>query len=128
MKGEIFMSNAYCLMLVINDIAKYETILKKLFDMGIGATSVESMGMGKFLLESDIKIPFFGTIQQMVEGNRPYNKTVFSVIRQKNVLDKAVSMIKTELHLESETGKGFMFVLPVVDYYGFEEEGTLVED
>ena len=122
------MNSAYCMVLVINDIAKYEMILKKLFDMGIGATSVDSMGMGKFLLESDIKIPFFGTIQQMVEGNRPYNKTVFSVIRTKDILDEAVAMIKTELHLESETGKGFMFVLPVLDYHGFEEEGSLVED
>lgn len=121
------MNNAYCIVLVINDIAKYELILKKLFDAGISATSLDSMGMGKFLLESDIKIPFFGTIQQMVEGNRPYNKTVFSVIRTKEVLDRAVELIKSELHLESETGKGFMFILPVLDYHGFEEDGSLVE-
>ena len=116
------------MVLVINDIAKYEMILKKLFDMGISATSLDSMGMGKFLLESDIKIPFFGTIQQMVEGNRPYNKTVFSVIRTKEVLDRAVGIIKAELHIDNETGQGFMFVLPVVDYLGFEEDGSLVQD
>ena len=122
------MNNAYCMVLVINDIARYETILKKLFDMGISATSVDSMGMGKFLLESDIKIPFFGTIQQMVEGNRPYNKTIFSVIRTKDVLDNAVNLIKSELQLDSKTGQGFMFILPVVDYHGFEKDGNLVED
>lgn len=122
------MNSGYCMVLVINDIAKYEMILKKLFDMGISATSLDSMGMGKFLLESDIKIPFFGTIQQMVEGNRPYNKTVFSVIRTKEVLDRAVALIKKELHIDNETGQGFMFVLPVVDYLGFEEDGSLVQD
>ena len=115
------MNNTYCIVLVINDIAKYELILKKLFDANIRATSVDSMGMGKFLLESDVKIPFFGTIQQMVEGNRPYSKTVFSVIRTKEILDKAVELIKSELKLDSKSGQGFMFVLPVVDYHGFEE-------
>lgn len=122
------MNNAYCIVLVINDIAKYEMILKKIFDMGISATSLDSMGMGKFLLESDIKIPFFGTIQQMVEGNRPYSKTVFSVIRTKEVLDRAVALIKSEINIDNETGQGFMFVLPVIDYIGFEEDGNFVKD
>lgn len=113
--------DAYCMVLVINDIAKYDRIMKKLFDMGLGATSIDSVGMGKFLLEKDIKIPFFGTISQMVEGNRPYNKTVLSVIKHKDKLLEATQMIEEELKICDKTGMGFLFVLPVVDYRGFDE-------
>lgn len=111
----------YCMILVVNDLSKYDDILKRMFDMGLGATSLDSMGMGKFLLENDISIPFFGTIRQMVEGNRPYNKTVISVVKDKEKLDKAVSMIKEELGIEHQTGMGFLFVLPVIECYGLDQ-------
>lgn len=118
---EVRFVDAYCLVLVINDISKYDKIMKKLFDMGLGATSIDSEGMGKFLVEKDIKIPFFATITQMVEGNRPYNKTVLCMIRERDKLDEAAAMIQEELHIRDRSGMGFMFVLPVLEYYGFEE-------
>lgn len=114
--------DAYCMVLVINDISKYDIIMKRLFDMGLGATSIDSVGMGKFLLEKDIRIPFFGSIAQMVEGNRPYNKTVLCVVKEKNKLEEAVQMIKRELNIHDKSGMGFMFVLPVVAHYGFDEK------
>lgn len=113
--------DAYCLVLVINDISKYDMIMKRLFDMGLGATSIDSVGMGKLLLEKDIKIPFFGTISQMVEGNRPYNKTVLCVVKKQDKLTEAVKMIEKELDIHGKSGMGFMFILPVVDYHGFDE-------
>lgn len=114
--------DAYCVVLVINDISKYDTIMKKLFDMGLGATSLDSVGMGKFLLEKDIKIPFFGSISRMVEGNHPYNKTVLCVIKEEDKLQEAVRMIEKELSIHNKSGMGFMFVLPVIAYYGFDEK------
>lgn len=112
----------YCMILIVNDLSKYDYVLKRMFDMGLGATSLDSMGMGKFLLENDISIPFFGTIRQMVEGNRPYNKTILSVIKDKETLDKAVSMVKDELEIDKKTGMGFLFVLPVIECYGIDQK------
>ncbi|MDO4720184.1 MAG: hypothetical protein Q4A78_05940 [Peptostreptococcaceae bacterium] len=112
--------NAYCLVLVINDISKYDRIMKRLFDMGLGATSIDSEGMGKFLVQKDVRIPFFATITQMVEGNRPYNKTVLCMIREREKLTEAVQMIEEELNIHGKAGMGFMFVLPVLEYYGFD--------
>lgn len=109
----------YALFLVINEIYKLDIILEKFFELGLGATVIDSVGMGKVLLEHNIEIPVFSSIRRLIEGNRPYNKTMISVIRDKEKLRKAIDIINEELNYINKPGIGFLFVVPVLECYGF---------
>lgn len=109
----------YALFLVINEIYKLDIILEKFFELGLGATVIDSVGMGKVLLEHNVEIPVFSSIRRLIEGNRPYNKTMISVIRDKEKLRKAIDVINEELNYINKPGIGFLFVVPVLECYGF---------
>lgn len=108
----------YALFLILNHTHKLDKIHNIFYEVGVGATTIDSVGMGKVLLEHDIDIPIFSSIRKLVDGNKPYNKTLISVIRQKDKLDRVVSLIKEELNQIDSPGTGFMFVVPVLECYG----------
>lgn len=104
----------YALFLVLNDIYKLDDVLEVFYDHHVGATTIDSIGMGKVLLEHNEKIPMFSSIRKMLEGNKPYNKTIISVIRDKEELKKITKDINSKIHIEDGPGKCFMFVVPVM--------------
>lgn len=114
----------YALFLILNDISKLEAIHQILYDIGCGATTVDSIGMGKVLLENNVNVPVFAGLRKLIEGDKPYNKTVISVIRDDVKLRKAIDAIKAELHIDETNrgGIGFIFVVPVVECHGFKLE------
>lgn len=111
----------YALFLILNDTSKLEAIHNILFEVGCGATTMDSIGMGKVLLENKVDIPVFAGIRRLVDGNKPYNKTVISVIHDEKKLRLAIDRIKEELHIDDNTpGIGFIFVMPVLECHGFK--------
>ncbi|MTI70348.1 MAG: hypothetical protein FH751_08885 [Firmicutes bacterium] len=108
----------YALFLILNDTDKLDKIHEIFYEYRCGATTLDSVGMGKVLLEHNEKIPIFSSIRKLVEGDKPYNKTIVSVIRKKDRLDKVVDKINEELDYIHKPGIGFMFVVPVLDCYG----------
>lgn len=108
----------YALILILNDIYKLDTIHEVFYEEEIGATTIDSQGMGKVLLDHNINIPMLASVRKLIDGRKPYNKTVFSVIYDKEKLDKVVEKINKELDYFNEPGIGFMFVVPVVECYG----------
>ncbi len=111
----------YALFLVINDVQKLNVIHEVFYELGCGATTMDSVGMGKVLLDNHVDVPIFGSLRKLVEGNKPYNKTIVSVIRDEDKLRTVVDRIKKELGLDTvnKNGTGFMFVVPVVETHGF---------
>ncbi|SHH00778.1 hypothetical protein [Tepidibacter thalassicus] len=107
------------LFLVLNKVDKLDDILDIFFHLGLGATVIDSEGMGKVLLEHDVDVPIFSGIKKLIEGHKPYNKTIVSVIRDEFVLRKAVNKIKEELNYIEKPGVGFLFVVPVTECHGF---------
>lgn len=106
------------LVLVLNDENMVDDILLGLKQIGIkGATVIDSIGMGGIL---GLRIPFFPKSNQFVRIQKPDNKTIFTVIDDDNLLQKAVDMLKAQLQLE-KPGTGFMFVVPVLEAYGTAE-------
>ena len=114
----------YALFLILNDISKLEAIHHIFYQVGCGATTLDSIGMGKVLLENNVNIPVFAGLRKLIEGDKPYNKTIVSVIREEAKLRQAIDLIKRELKMENldHGGVGFIFVVPVLECHGFKLE------
>ena len=112
----------YALILILNDIYKLDMIHEIFYEEELGATTIDSQGMGKVLLDHNINIPMLASVRKLIDGRKPYNKTVFSVIYDKDKLDSVVGKIKKELDDFREPGIGFMFVVPVMECYGSRGE------
>lgn len=110
----------YALFLILNDPFKLHDIHEIFYNHGAGATTIDSCGMGKVLLEHNENIPLLKSVRKLLEGDKPYNKTLISVIKDETVLEKIVEEIKEELDGLNKAGAGFMFVVPVAGCYGFK--------
>ena len=109
----------YALFLILNDTMLLDDVHEVFYNHGVGATTLDSVGMGKILLEHNVDIPMFSSIRRMLEGDRPYNKTIVSVIREEDLLNTIIEDIQNTLGDISKPGIGFMFVIPVLNVYGF---------
>ena len=107
-------SNA--LFLVLNKTEYLEEILDKFLEVGVkGATILDSQGMGRALGEAD---HIFGSLRKLIDGTRPFNKTIFTVIEDEEILEEAISGVQKILGDISDPGVGMMFTLPIGNVYG----------
>ncbi len=98
-----------CFFLVIKEDFLDE-VLEAFLELDIrGATVLDSVGMGRILA---YEIPIFAGLRTMIPGNRPYNKTIFSVIEEHKV-QKLVEAIEQICGDFSNPGTGIMFSVPV---------------
>jgi len=105
--------------LILNREELLESVLEGFVEIGItGATIVDSIGMGHILAED---VPVFAGLRFMFSGNRPYNKTILSVIRdnKRQALKKLLRKILGSL---DESGNGILFFIPVCDSWGLKPE------
>lgn len=108
------------LFLVLNKTEYLDDILDLFLEVGVkGATIVDSQGMGRAIGESD---HIFGSIRNLLDGSRPYNKTIFTVIENENVLNEAIKGVQRILGDISDPGVGMMFTLPVGNVFGMARD------
>jgi nitrogen regulatory protein PII len=108
----------FALILILNDIYKLDDINELFYEEEIGATSIDSQGMGKVLLDHNINLPMLDSVRKLIDGRKPYSKIIFSIIKDREKLDKVAEKIRKELDYFDEPGTGFMFVMPVIEVYG----------
>lgn len=108
----------YALFLILNRTEKLDIILEMLYELGAGATILDSVGMGKILLNHDVHSNIFASLKNVLNEGKPYNKVLISVIRDKNKLDNAVDEINNILDIDNTPGAGFLFVMPVLTAKG----------
>ncbi len=108
------------LFIVLNKIEYLDDILDSFVDIGVkGATVLDSQGMGSVITNSgNGHEPFFGSIRAFLDNSKPYNKTIFTVIEDEQLLAKAVATVKNILGDIKQPGVGMMFTLPVNNIYG----------
>lgn len=110
----------HVLFIVLNETDYLDEILTKFIDIGVsGATILDSQGMGSAIVNSEIRsVPLFGFLKSILDESHPYNKTIFTVIDNEELLQKTVKTVK-EL-MEEEAGAGFMFTVPIdnIDWLG----------
>ncbi len=110
------------LFLVLNKTEFLDEILDAFVDVGVkGATILDSQGMGSALASNERNTPFFGALMSLMDNTRPFNKTIFTVIEDKEILEKAVQAVKEILGDMKDPGCGLMFTLPLDNVYGFRD-------
>lgn len=109
------------LFVVLNKTEYLEDVLDAFVDIGItGATIMDSQGMGSAMTDvNSTGAPFYGVLKNMFEDSRPYNKTIFAVVKDDILLEKAVNRVKDIVGDIYEPGVGIMFTVPVGNTYGF---------
>ncbi len=101
------------LFLILNKTEKLNDVLEAYVKVGIkGATVVDSQGMGSALSESNLPM-FGGFLRTVLDNNRPFNKVIFSVVKDEEVLNDAIAAVEGILGDMSKPGVGLMFVMPV---------------
>ena len=101
------------LVFVLNKEELLEEVLEAFVEAGItGATILDSEGMGRFLT---YEVPLFADFREFMRGNKPYNKTIFSVVDKEEKIKAVEELIEKICGKLSDPGTGILFTIPV-DY------------
>lgn len=101
------------LVFVLNKEELLEEVLEAFVEAEIpGATILDSEGMGRFLT---YEVPLFADFREFMKGNKPYNKTIFSVVDKDEKIKKVEELIEKICGSLFDPGTGILFTL-TVDY------------
>jgi nitrogen regulatory protein PII len=111
------------LVFILNNEEYLEEVLEAYVEAGLpGATILDSEGMGRFLT---YEVPLFASFKDFMKGNKPYNKTIISVVRNEEAIPKAKALVEGIVGPLETSGTGIMFTVPVdwaVGLFGMTEE------
>lgn len=108
------------LVFVLNNEELLEEVLAAYIEAGVtGATILDSEGMGRFLT---FEVPLFSAFKDFMKGNKPYNKTIFSVIRNEQTIERLRKLLDTIVGDLDRPGTGILFTVPVDWAYGLVPE------
>lgn len=107
------------LFIVLDDDDYLEDILSLLVEHNVnGATVLESQGMGSTIVNKNISnIPLFGSLKSLLKDSQPYNKTIFTVIKDQEKLYRVVQAVKDLLKESERSDAVFMFTVPVGEVF-----------
>ncbi|MFU8792893.1 MAG: hypothetical protein ACNA7K_02620 [Acholeplasmataceae bacterium] len=102
------------LFIVLNQESYLEDILLAFVELGVkGGTIVDSKGMAGAMIQVEKRVSFFGALKNAFETAQPFNKTIFTVIDNDQLLERVVSRIHLMFADIKGPGFGFMFAVPV---------------
>jgi nitrogen regulatory protein PII len=98
---------------VLNREELLEEVLEAFLEAQVpGATVLDSEGMGRLLT---YEVPLFAGFKEYMRGNKPYNRTIFSVVDRDEKVAKLEGLLEKVCGDLSLPGTGILFTLPV-DY------------
>ncbi|MEE8483977.1 MAG: P-II family nitrogen regulator [Nitrospinota bacterium] len=104
------------LICVINKPEVLDEVLTGLLEAGIsGCTVIESQGMGQIISRD---VPIFSGFKSIFSGSREHNYTIFSVIKEKNDVERAIKTIEEIYGSFEEPNSGLLFTLPISRCHG----------
>jgi nitrogen regulatory protein PII len=99
------------LVFVLNREELLDDILAAYVEAGIpGATVLDSEGMGRYLT---YEVPLFADFKEFMKGNKPYNKTILSVVHDEAVIPQVKKLIDEVTGGLEKPGTGILFSVPV---------------
>ena len=106
------------LVFFLNKEEYLEEILEAFLELNIkGATILDSVGMGSILAQD---IPIFAGFKNLLQGSRPANKTILTVIPE-NLVTPAIKAIEQIVGSLEEPGRGLLIVLNVDEVFGLSK-------
>jgi nitrogen regulatory protein P-II 1 len=107
------------LIAVINREEMVEDVLAGFLEIGItGATIINTEGMGRLL---SAEVPIFAGVEALASRSRPRNQTLFSVIADPALVDRALEVIRRACDMD-EPATGIAMVIPVTRVVGLAPE------
>ena len=112
----------YLLVQVLEQTAHLAALLEGFAKIGVtGTTVLDSIGMGRILLESGADVPQIDVIRSVLAKGQHTNKTIFAVIEDKETVEKAIDVVRSLCGHLTEPGKGIVFTLPLDFVKGLKE-------
>ncbi len=113
MEHFILHSEMKLVVFVLNREELLDDVLAAYVEAGIpGATVLDSEGMGRYLT---YEVPLFADFKEYMKGNKPYNKTILSVVRDERGIPQLKKLLDKITGGLSRPGTGILFSIPV-DY------------
>ncbi|TVQ18905.1 MAG: hypothetical protein EA382_17145 [Spirochaetaceae bacterium] len=101
-------------------------MLEAYVEAGIsGATILDSEGMGRFLT---YEVPLFADFKGFMKGNKPYNKTIFSVVTDERAVDRLRPILDEICGDLTSPGTGILFTVPVDFAAGLVDQNGAIDD
>ena len=110
------MSAMWVMVYILHEDRYMSEVLEELLEIGIrGASILDSVGMLHYMSQ---EIPIFAGFRSLLKGSKPYNKVILSLIRERELLEKALETIDRTVGGISRGDRGILFSLPVDDFIG----------
>ncbi len=107
---------------VLNNEDLLEQVLEAYVEAGVqGATILDSEGMGRFLT---YEVPLFAEFRQFMKGNKPYNKTIISIVQDTAVIDRLEQLLDRVVGGFAAPGTGIFLTVPVDHVVGLVDLNT----
>ena len=107
---------------VLEQTEHLPALLEEFVKIGVtGTTVLDSIGMGRILMESDTDVPVIAVIKETLAKGKPSNKTIFAVIANKETLQKAIDVVRSICGNLNEPGRGILFTLQIDFVEGLKE-------
>jgi hypothetical protein len=104
----------YLLIAVINDEEILDELVTAWLDIGItGATVAETTDLVQLISRH---IPIFAGFRSLTTGGIPHNKTLFTAIEERHILDQAVDFLKSLYARTKKSRRGAYFTVPLLDF------------
>ena len=104
----------YLLVNVLERSEQLPRIMEQFAKIGItGSTVVDSTGMGRVLMKTRATLPVMQQINKVTTDLESSNKTILTVIKDKDRLDKAIKIVTSLCGDLSQPGQGILFTLPL---------------
>ncbi|MFH1681147.1 MAG: hypothetical protein ABIH26_10945 [Candidatus Eisenbacteria bacterium] len=102
----------HLLVQVLEQTEQLAGLLEGLAKAGVtGTTVLDSIGMGRILLESGADVPALQTIRDVLAKGKGTNKTIFAVVRDEETLKKAIEVARSLCGDLNSPGKGILFTV-----------------
>lgn len=106
----------WLLVYILNEDKYLDELLEEFIEVGISrATILDGMGMLHFLSE---EVPIFAGFRSLIQGTKPFNKILLSVIREKDLLNTALETIDRVVGGIGRGERGLAFTLKIQDFLG----------
>lgn len=110
----------YALFLILNQTEYLDDILAGFMEIGVkGATILDSQGMGSaIVINENRQVPLFGSLKSFLDSERPYNKTIFTILESEELVHGAVEVVNDVVGDLNKPGVGLMFTVPTSHIFG----------